>query len=221
MTSIFLCGGLFLFNGCEESNDNLTEELVLEEVDPRFARCYFDEDLAKNKADSVICSFFGSKASSFAILNREVSFIGCDEGNDLAILPFGDENCCAPRTYDLIYDLILNRDTVYQISLFAGSDMQFDFSSESEKRNLFPYKLLVDGDIEFDYADLRSEMKRLKMNIEQYEIELIRDTLQANLPNSMYWELSFLNDDGDMMFMRVNARNGAFSQIRPMTRMGD
>jgi hypothetical protein len=218
LTLLVLCGGLLLVEGCESSNDDLTDEPIVEERDPRFAQCYYEEDLAKNTCDSVLMSFFGVQAATNLNLNNDLSFIGCDENDDMEMLSFGDEHCCLPRTYDLVYDMIYKGDTVCQVPMVAGSEMGFEFISEEEKTKLLPYKALLQGDIEFDYADLISEMKRRNMDPEQYEIELI-DDLGKSLENSIFWELSFINEDDVLIAVRVGARDGVFVPTREIFKL--
>lgn len=223
LTLVVFFGGIFLIGSCEGVLDDFEEKNINpEKRDSRFLLCYFEEDLAKNTCDSVLISFFGANAYMNLKLNEELSFVGCDEGDDLEMLSFGDENCCSPRTYDLMYDMILNGDTIYQVPMFAGSEMKFDFISEDEKKQLAGYALLLDGKIAFDYADLKALLKSQKLNPEFLDIELIRDTLLPHTDmNAYFWDVSFISGDDIMGVTRVNANTGEYSSIRPLTRMGD
>ncbi|MDG1330917.1 MAG: hypothetical protein P8P74_01195 [Crocinitomicaceae bacterium] len=222
-TLIVILGGILLISSCDNLYEDIDKDIVIpEKRDSRFLLCYFEEDLAKNTCDSVLISFFGANAYMNLKLNDDISFVGCDEGDDLEMLSFGDENCCVPRTYDLVYDMILNGDTIYQIPMVAGSEMKFDFVSEDEKKQLAGYALLLDGKIEFDYADLKALLKSEKLNPEIYDIELTRDTLVPhNDVNAFFWDVSFFSNDDEMRVTEVNAMTGEFSSIRPITRMGD
>ena len=212
-TLTVICGGLFLFESCESTSDDSTEESIAEERDARFVLCYHDDDLAKNKADSIIHSFFGEKASAFVKLNNELSFIGCDEGDDLEMLSFGDENCCFPRTYDLIYDIILNSDTISQITIIGGSEMNFDFISEDDKTQLKGYKYLLDGELKIDYNGLLKFMKTENMNPDDYSFELTCDTLfPKDELNAYFWEI--YTHDG-LLATSLHAMSGEFKHIRP------
>jgi len=214
-------GSTFLLGSCQNSTVDSTESEIHEERDPRFAPCYTENELAQRNCDSVLTAFFGTKATTHLKLNKELSFIGCDESDNLEMLAFGDKSCCNPRTYDLVYDMIIKGDTVYRIPMLAGSEMQFNFASEGEKSNLFAYKRLLNGEIEFDYAALKAEMIRKNLNPDMFEIELFNDTQEKSLENSLYWEIYYVTEDDAMLVTRVNARNGVFSPIRPITRMGD
>lgn len=220
---MFFLGGVLLIQGCESALDDFDEgHDIPEKRDPRFVQCHYDEDLAKNKCDSVLLSFFGLRAASNLKLNEELSFIGCDENGDLEMLSFGDENCCAPRTFDLVYDLILKEDTLCQIPMMAGSEMKFDFISEDEKTQLAGYVLLFDGQLKFGYPQLKSLLKSKNMDTKIYEIELLRDTLVPNASlNAFYWDVSYLSGNDEMTVTQVNAMTGEYSSIRPITRMGD
>lgn len=204
-----------MIGSCEGVLDDFEEQNINpEKRDPRFFQCYYEEDLAKYMCDSVLISFFGTDGSAYLKLNDELSFIGCDEGDDLEMLAFGDATCCIPRTYDLIYDMILDEDTIYQVAMFAGSEMNFDFISEDEKRQLAGYALLLHGKIKFDYSDLKTLMESQKMNLSSYEVELIRDTLLPYTDlNAYYWEIFDPIGTDEYRITHVNAATGEYTGI--------
>lgn len=212
---IFL-GGLFLITSCGDLYEDFDKDIEIpEKRDPRFLQCYYEEDLAKHKCDSVLRTFFGNNAFSFITLNPEKSFIGCDETEDLKMLSFGDENCCAPRTYDLIYDVTIDNKLIHEIPMMAGSEMNFDFISPQYKTQLEGYKFLLEDKLKIDYKDLCELLKEEDMQPENYSIELVRDTLFPNdALSAFFWEIYSESDDDELLMTTVHAMSGEFIHIR-------
>lgn len=209
-TLTLLIFSISLLTSCEANKIVDNEETPTKSlIDQRFQTCYYENDLAKNKCDSVLRSFFGKKNFLSLKLNRELSFIGCDENEDLEMLIFGNENCCVPRTYDLVYDIKINNELIYQISMVAGSEMKFDFISPDAKEQLEGYKLLLEDKLMFDYNDICLWMRAEGLNLLGFTAELYRDTLQSksNL-SSYFWEVDNLKEENNWNSTRLNAMTG-------------
>lgn len=209
-----VCGGFLFLNSCESSVGTSDDTEIVEERDPRFLQCYYEDNLAKNRCDSVLRDFFGNDGFSFVELNAKKSFLGCDEGGDLQMIPFGDENCCAPRTYDLVYDLKIKGKLIHEIPMFAGANMTFDFISPQYKIQLEGYKLLLEDKFKVDYQGLYDLLETEGMNPEHYSIELVRDTLfPDNEPAAFFWEV--YSEEEEALMTTVHAMTGKFRHLRP------
>lgn len=213
---------IFGFSSCESNTTSETESTDQSLIDERFEKCYYQDNLAQNKCDSVLRDFLGKKYFSFLTLNKKQSFIGCDENEKLNKLAFGNENCCVPRTYDLVYDMKISGKVMYQVHMVAGSEMEFSFISPDIKEELKGYKLLLEGKLKFDVQKLSKWMQSEGMTSNNYEVQLVQaeSTSDSNL-NSYFWEIYFYDGVEEMLVTEINAMTGDYSTIRPITRMGD
>lgn len=199
-----------VFVSCESTKTAEIDETTSKSlIDERFQECYFDDDVALKKCDSVLTDFFGEKNFASIQLNKTESFIACQEGDSLSKLQFGDKSCCVPRTFDLIYEIHDQNEIVFQFSMESGDDMHFDFISPQVKKQLDGYKLLLDGKITVGYKALRKMVIENGLAPKECTIELVQDTLLSSEGLSSYfWEVDNGLENGRWLLMVFNAMTG-------------
>lgn len=197
------CGDLF--NGIDE------DVVIGDDLDPRFQQCYYQKDLAKNLSDSVVEAFFGKQEfAQFIRLNAQESFISCQDTSTLTRLPFGNENCCLPNTYDLVYDIRIEGKVTFQFTLISGQDMKFDFISPMIKNQLEGYKRLLAGEFNVAYSELLQLLKMRGIQPDECMIELVRDPrLPADQLESFYWEIDNGAEGKAWKLLVINAMTGS------------
>lgn len=202
---------LFLFFGFSACTSSGADDVQdKDEIDPRFQPCYHQDNLAKNQCDSVVKAYFGKGLFSSAVkFNKKESYIGCQGKDSLSRLQFGNESCCHPNTYDLVYEVRLEGEMIFQFTMIAGSDMKFEFVSPLIKNQLEGYKRLLAKELKYDFDQVKLLMRMRGMKREECMIELVRDTLlPVSNPNGYYWEIDNGLDGKAWKLLVINAMTG-------------
>lgn len=207
------CGNEDVNNPSEEVMEE-TEIEVLPETEPEpKANCYYNGNLAENLSKEVIVGLLGEGNYSKSVrLDRAESFINCMRGNDIELLSFGDESCCAPNSYDLQYQVLMDGEAIFSFRMTAGADMKFEPVSTIIEEQLKGYKQLLDGKFDVSYREAKKIAEQNGANLSEVSLELVLNE-KKNHPNttSYHWEVELEYDHNSVVLLQIDATTGKTS----------
>lgn len=214
LTLIVFIGGAFLIGSCESLLEDFKEdEIAIEERDPRFVQCYYEEDLAKNKCDSVLTSIFGEKLFSQNVkFDLSESSLNCEVDGSIQLVTFGDSNYCVPNSYDLRYSVKSRGNIIFPFRMVAGNDMEFEPVSTIIKDQLVGYRRLLEGDFKIGYPQAKSIAASKGVDFNESALELVKnegDSLASQ--NSYHWEAELESDQNSVVLLLIDVMTGATS----------
>ncbi|PHR30912.1 MAG: hypothetical protein COA38_09290 [Fluviicola sp.] len=205
----------FVFVSCEstDTTETISENLVVSEslIDSRFQECYYEDDLAKGKSDSILNSIFGK-----AIFNRNIrlssteSMMNCALDNTIILVPFGDTNYCVPNSYDLLYSIHAGGKNIYSFRMVSGKDMQFEPVSTIVADQLQGYRNLLDGQFKISYSQARIIAKSNGVSFEDSNLELVKNESAGQ--STYHWEAELEYDHNSVVLLLIDAMTGATSE---------
>ncbi len=220
---ILLSAFVLTFVSCSESSgDVASENSTLTEVDDRFQSCYFEDNLAQNRCDSVLQDFFGSEIFKRHIrFDKSESFINCQSADKIEMKSFGDTECCLPNTYDMVYTIRENGQKIYEFPMVSGSDMEFEHVSTQSGAQLIGYKKLLAGEFQITYAEARAIAKKNGCTDEMI-LELVYDEKgKANDAKSYFWEIEQALAQDKTVLVQIDPFSGSITRHDLMVIAGD
>ncbi|MFK7786148.1 MAG: hypothetical protein AB8B56_13585 [Crocinitomicaceae bacterium] len=210
LTFVVFCGGLLLLNSCEDSSEDSNEEVITEERDPRFLQCYFEDDLAKNRCDSVLISIFGKELFSRNIqFDKGESTLNCEVDGDIQLIAFGDSNYCIPNSYDLRYVLNSNGNSIFPFRMVAGNDMVFEPVSTIIQDQLMGYRKLLEGNFNISYTKAKSIAVMEGVDFNESYLELVMNEEDSLSTSPSYlWEAELEYDHNSVLLLLIDAMSG-------------
>lgn len=212
----FFFSVMFVFVSCETNEVEVDDDDVASEslIDQRFATCYYEDDLAKKRADSVLISILGKSNFNQAIqFDLSESSINCQVENVIQLVPFGDTNYCVPNSYDLLYDVLENGKSIFEFRMLAGSDMEFEPVSTIVRDQLRGYRKLLDGEFKISYTKAVKIAKVNGVDFNESNLELVKDEKTASNGNIGYhWEAELEYDHNSVVLLWIDVMTGETSK---------
>ncbi len=213
MRSVFLFFMLScVFVSCE-SNDS--DEAILESlIDARFEVCYYKDDLAQNKCDSVLISIFGQTLFKKNIdLDVLKSTMNCEVDGEIKLVPFGSVEHCVPNSYDLLYSIQVKGESIFLFRMEAGKDMQFEPVSTIIADHLRGYRYLLEGKFKINYSEAKNIARANNVDLEESFLELVNNE-NDSIPNpsSYHWEAELESDHNSVVLLLIDVMSGKTSK---------
>lgn len=208
--SLSILSSLILFS-CGTNDSDETDTVPTESlIDSRFQECYYENDLAKNKADSALIQVFGEKLfSRYIKLNLDESTMNCQVDDAIELVPFGDSSYCVPNSYDLRYQINEKGNELFTFRLVAGSDMQFEPVSTIVSDQLKGYQQLLSGKFAINYTQAKSIAFEEGVDFNESYLELIRNTEDSLTGNTTFsWEAELEYDHNSVLLLHIDAMTG-------------
>ena len=200
---------LFFFAACESTETENSEGIVSENsIDTQFQKCYYEDDLAKNHADSVLISLFGTGVFVRNIrIDLKESTMNCQVDNIIELVPFGDRTHCAPNSYDLSYTIYDSGETIFSFRMIAGSDMLFETASTIVEDQLLGYRELLSGNFKVDYARAKAIALANGVDLGEAALELVKAE-----NGSYHWEAELEYDHNSVVLLLIDVISGKTSK---------
>jgi hypothetical protein len=179
-------------------------------IDSRFEVCYYENDLAQGKCDSVLVSIFGNSVFKKNIdLNLFGSSMNCEVDGELELIPFGSLEHCVPNSYDLLYSIQEGSQTIYSFRMTAGKDMLFQTVSTIIEDQLKGYRQLLDGKFKINYSEAKEIAIANGVDMDESLLELIKDeNTKITGKSSYHWEAELEYDHNSVMLLLIDAMTG-------------
>lgn len=211
------------FSACDNQREDIDDGVVLDEdSDERFQSCYHTDDLALKTCNAVVRDFFGDAIFKKHIqFDSSESFINCQQSDGIEMKDFGDSTCCLPNTYDMVYTLRENGETIFEFRMVSGSDMEFEHISTQSEAQLLGYKKLLAGNFPITYAKARAIAKKNGCTDDMI-LELVYDEKgKADNLKSYYWEIENSFPQDRTVLVQIDPFSGKISRNELMVRAGD
>ena len=187
-----------------DNMDQLPSESL---IDQRFETCYYEDDLAKNKCDSVLISIFGKSLFEENIeFNLLESTMNCQVDSSIQQVAFGNTEHCVPNSFDLCYSLTEGDETIYSFRMVAGLDMQFEPVSTIVADQLGGYQKLLDSQFKINYSKAKKIAKTNGVDFEESSLELVK-----NDKGSYHWEAELELDQNSLSILHIDVMSGKTS----------
>lgn len=199
---------IFMSTSCE--SENKAETILESLIDSRFEVCYYENDLAQGKCDSVLVSIFGNSVFKRNIdLNLFESSMNCEVDGELELIPFGNLEHCVPNSYDLLYSIQEESETIYSFRMTAGKDMLFQPISTIIEDQLKGYRHLLDGKFKINYSEAKEIAIANGVDMDESLLELIKDeNTETTGKSSYHWEAELEYDHNSVMLLLIDAMTG-------------
>lgn len=212
MRSIFFSFSLILvFVSCETNEVDVADDVNSESlIYERFETCYYEDDLAKRRSDSVLISIFGKANFEQSVrFDLVESTMNCQIDGAIQLVPFGDTNYCVPNSYDLYYYVQESDALIFEFRIVAGSDMHFEPISAIVGDQLKGYRKLLDGDFKISYAKARKIAEENGVDFNESNLELVKNETDSSQGKSTYhWEAELEYDHNSVVLLWIDVLTG-------------
>ena len=202
---------------CGDTSDNtqekVNEEVVKDQIDLRFQKCYYEDDYARKKCDSLLISSFGE-----VIFNRNIrfdpanSFLNCEVDGKSVLVPFGDTNHCIANTFDLVYSINQNGGEIYSFRMVAGNEMEFEAVSTIVNDQFFGYRQLLEGKLAITYAEAKRIALENGVNLEESDLELVINETEALGKSNYHWEAELNYENNSLILLQIDVMTGEINK---------
>lgn len=192
---------------------SISEETSIENV--KSLPCYYVNSRAKQKCDSTLILTFSIQNFNRNIKwNEDHSFINCDVNESVELMKFGDSMCCNPRTFDLVYDIQIGVNPIYQFRMSAGPDEVFEPVSPIVAGQLAAYRKLIDGEFKIDHNRVNQIARENGYSGKDMTIELFYDGKgDINSITSFYWRVDAHKTDDSREVLQIDPNSGNVETI--------
>ena len=202
---------LLVFVSCVTNETPVIDEIASESlIDERFETCYYEDDLAKRRSDSVLISIFGKANFEQSVrFDLVESTMNCQIDGAIQLIPFGDTNYCVPNSYDLYYYVQENDALVFEFRIVAGSDMRFEPISTIVGDQLRAYRKLLDGDFNISYTKARKIALENGVDFNESNLELVKnETVSSQGKSTYHWEAELEYDHNSVVLLWIDVMTG-------------
>lgn len=200
---------IFTFTSCQPED---TDEIISESlIDSRFQVCYYQDDLAKGKCDSVLISIFGETLFNRNIrLSSTESMMNCEVDSSIVLVPFGDTNHCVPNSFDLLFSIHEGGENIFSFRMISGKDIQFEPVSTIVADQLIGYRKLLDGKFSIDYSEAKVIAKSNGVDFGESTLELVKNETVGK--TNYHWEAELEYDHNSVALLLIDVMTGATSK---------